>query len=181
MKLKNVIKDWIIPILFVAIVGNLIRTFVCFKVEVPTSSMYPTIKTGDQIMVTKIYNAEKLKRGDIVFFKSDEVEKQLIKRLIGLPEEEILIDQSGSVYVNGELLNEPYVVYPEVVTPDKKTVSFKVPKEKYLFLGDNRANSKDSRYWDEPYIDESNLDAKARFIIFPFNRFGKFTIGEKDV
>ncbi|GAA0181330.1 signal peptidase I [Clostridium sediminicola] len=174
MKLKEFLKDWIIPILFVVIVGHLIRSFVCFTVQVPTPSMDPTIKPGDRIFVTKIYNTNKLKRGDIIFFKSDERQNELIKRLIGLPGEEILIDRSGTIYVNGELLNESYVVYPEIVTPEKEAIRFKVPEGNYLFLGDNRANSRDSRYWDNPYIEESKLLGKARFILFPFKRFGKF-------
>ncbi|MBZ9686130.1 signal peptidase I [Clostridium estertheticum] len=63
--------------------------------------MYPTIKTGDKITVTRIYKKENLKRGDIIVFKSDELKETLIKRLIGLPGYEIVIKDKGQVFING--------------------------------------------------------------------------------
>ncbi len=50
--------------------------------------------------------------------------------------------------------------------------TYKVPEGKYFFMGDNRINSFDSRYWENPYIDWSDIKGKARFIVFPFKRFG---------
>jgi signal peptidase I len=176
MKLDSFIKDWIIPIVLAIALAFLINKFVFFQVSVPTSSMYPTITPGDRIIVTRVYNPENLERGDIVVFESDELKETLIKRLIGLPGDDILIDQSGLVYINGELLDEPYVVYPQ-----NKAASFQVPEDKYLFLGDNRENSRDSRYWEEPFIDSSKIKGKAKFILFPFDRFGSFKIGEEAI
>lgn len=63
----------------------LIRQFIFSQVTVPTTSMYPTIKTDDKITVTRVYKKENLKRGDIIVSKSDELKDTLIKRLIGLP------------------------------------------------------------------------------------------------
>ncbi|WP_435791471.1 S26 family signal peptidase [Clostridium sp.] len=48
-----------------------------------------------------------------------------------------------------------------------------MPEDSYFFLGDNRANSKDARYWEQPFIDEDNIMGKARIVISPFSRFGK--------
>lgn len=176
MKLENFVKDWIIPIVLALALAFFINTFVFFQVSVPTSSMYPTIKPGDRIIVTRVYNPSNLERGNIVVFESDELKETLIKRLIGLPGDDVLVDDSGNVYINGELLDEPYIV-----NPNNKAGNFKIPEDKYLFLGDNRANSRDARYWEEPFIDSSKIKGKARFILFPFKRFGEFKIGEEAV
>lgn len=167
MKFKNFFKDYIIPILVAVILALIIRQFLFFKIMVPTASMYPTIKDNDQIIVTRIYNKNSLKRGDILVFKSDELNEELIKRLIGLPNDTIKIDEDGSVYVNGSKLNQSYVL-----NSGGKSGSFKVPEGHYFFLGDNRSNSLDSRYWKEAYIDWKDIEGKARFVIYPFNRFG---------
>ncbi|MGK0469147.1 MAG: signal peptidase I, partial [Clostridium sp.] len=55
----------------------------------------------------------------------------------------------------------------------KAGIKFKIPEDSYFFLGDNRANSKDARYWEQPFIDEDNIMGKARIVISPFSRFGK--------
>jgi len=91
--------------------------------------------------------------------------------LIGLPRDEIVIKDKEQTFINGIKVEEPYVVYPENL--DKK---FKVPKNKYLFLGDNRADSFDARKWGNPYIDGKDIEGKAQFVLYPFNRFGKFVI-----
>ncbi|GAA0177589.1 signal peptidase I [Clostridium sediminicola] len=176
MKLDSFVKDWIIPVVLAVALAFFINAFIFFQVSVPTSSMYPTIKPGDRIIVTRVYNPSNLDRGDIVVFESDELKETLIKRLIGLPGDEIQIDDSGTVFVNGEIIDEPYIVNPQ-----NKPGYFAVPEGKYLFLGDNRANSKDSRYWENPFIDANKIKGKARFILFPFKRFGEFKIGEEAV
>ncbi|MCY6371214.1 signal peptidase I [Clostridium ganghwense] len=173
MESKKILKEWIMPIGIAVLLAFLINQFLFFQVSVPTKSMYPTIKPGDRIIVTRVYNKKSLKRGDIVVFYSDELQETLIKRLIGLPGDEVKIDNSRQLYVNGEKIEQPYVVYNGGVGG-----TFKVPEGKYFFMGDNRANSWDSRYWNQHYISESKIKGKARFIIFPFNRFGKFVYGE---
>jgi signal peptidase I len=134
--------------------------------------MYPTIKIGDRITVTRVYDKSKLKRGDIVVFYSYELKDRLIKRLIGLPGDEIDIKDNGQVFINGNKIEEPYVVYKEELGKQ-----FKVPQDKYFFLGDNRADSRDARRWNNPYIDSKDIQGKAQFVIYPFKRFGKFVTG----
>ncbi|MBC7765205.1 MAG: signal peptidase I [Hyphomonadaceae bacterium] len=147
----------------------LLRFFVFFMVEVPTGSMLPTINLNDRLLVTKIYNMEtSIKRGDIIVFDSKELNKLLIKRCIGLPNDTVEVKTDGSVYINGEKRDEPYVVNNQIGAQK----NFKVPAGHYLFFGDNRSNSHDARFWKEPYIPASAIQAKARWVMWPFNRFG---------
>lgn len=174
MKLEAFFKEWIVPIGAAIILAVLINKFLFFQVSVPTKSMYPTIAPGDRIIVTRLYDKKKLKTGDTVVFYSEELQETLIKRLIGLPGDEIKIDENRDVYVNGEKIEQPYVVYN-----GGKGGEFKVPEGHYFFMGDNRANSWDSRYWQQSYIPEKNIKGKARVVVFPFDRFGNFKIGEE--
>jgi signal peptidase I len=171
-QLKHAMKEWIVPILIAIILATSINKFLFYNIKIPSESMYPTIKVGDRITVTRVYDKSKLKRGDIVVFYSYELKARLIKRLIGLPGEEVIIKDNGQVFVNGNKIDQPYVVYNQDL--DKK---FKVPQGKYLFLGDNRVNSLDARMWKNPYIDGKDIKGKAQFLIYPFKRSGKFVIG----
>ncbi|EDS78328.1 signal peptidase I [Clostridium massiliodielmoense] len=173
MNSKKLFTEWIIPIGLAIILVLLINKFLFFQVSVPTKSMYPTIKPGDRIIVSRVYKKEKLQRGDIVVFYSKELDKTLIKRLIGLPGDSVVVDIDGKVHINGKENDESYVVYN-----GGKTGEYKVPKGCYFFLGDNRANSWDARYWNETYISEEDIKGKAQFIIFPFSRAGNFKVGE---
>lgn len=169
MKFKSFFREWVVPIGAAIILAVLIHKFVFFQVSVPTRSMYPTIKPGDRIIVTRIYHKESLKTGDIVVFYSDELKETLIKRLIGVPGDTVEVKDNGEVYVNSKKINQSYVVYNGGIGG-----TFKVPEGKYFFMGDNRANSWDSRYWNEHYISQDKIKGVARFIAFPFNRFGNF-------
>lgn len=163
----NIIKDWVLPIGIAVVVALLIRQFIIYKVYIPSGSMIPTIEVHDQLLVTKVYNKDKLKRGDIIVFKSREFNDTFIKRLIGLPGDEIKIS-NGEVFVNGEKVEEDYVKNNDF---DYKK-SFKVPEGKYFFLGDNRSNSNDARYWKNPYISGDDIEGKAQLRVYPFSRFG---------
>ncbi len=176
MNAKKIFFDWIVPILMAIVLALLINKFWFFTVTIPSESMVPTIKIKDRIVVTRIYDRGSLKRGDIVVFYSKELEDTLIKRLIGLPGDRVEVVEGGQVFINGEKLDEPYVVYPENLQR-----SFTVGEDKYLFFGDNRAVSNDARRWENPYIDGKDIKGKARFIIFPFRRAGGFVTGEKAV
>lgn len=163
---KNFFYDWIVPVFIAVVLAILINNFLIFKVYIPSSSMVPTLNVGDRLLVTRVYNPEKLHRGDIVVFDSDELNETVIKRLIGLPGDSIRIDGTA-VYVNGTKLDEPYVEYPM-----DSYGTYIVPEGKYFFLGDNRANSNDSRFWKNPYIDGSKIQGKAQVRIYPFNNIG---------
>jgi len=166
--MKNLIKEWGMSLVVAIILYLLLTRFVFFSAQVPTPSMYPTIQDNDKMFVARIYNPENLKRGDIVVFYFKEKGEKLVKRLIGLPGDKVEVKLDGSVYVNGEKLDELYVKNPGGIGGN-----YEVPSSSYFFLGDNRDNSLDSRYWSNPYIPSSDILGKAQFVYFPFSRFGK--------
>ncbi|MCB2299388.1 signal peptidase I [Clostridium tagluense] len=169
--IKKVFKDWILPILAAIIIAIIINKVIFFNVSVPTGSMLPTIKLDDKILVTRVHNKKNLKQGDIVVFHSDELNEDLIKRLIGLPNDEVEIRDDGSLYINKVKIDESYVVAAN--RGGKAGLKFKVPEGSYFFMGDNRKNSLDARYWANPFIQEKDIMGKARIRISPFSTFGK--------
>ena len=158
--------DWIIPIICAIILAFLINKFLIFQIQIPSESMVPTLEEVDRLFASRIYNEETLNRGDLIIFYSKEKDELMIKRLIGLPNDNIVID-NGIVSVNGEVLNEDYIENQDYFTGE-----YTVPDGKYFFLGDNRGNSFDSRYWTNKYIDFSDIKGRAFIKIFPFKDFG---------
>ena len=166
LKKKSTIKEWIIDILAVVFIAFLVWHFVGYGVWITSGSMIPTLEVKDRLIVTRVHNPENLAEGDIVLFKNDEFKDEiLIKRLIGLPGDKIEI-KDGIVFRNGEELKEDYVKNNE-----KYNGTFQVPEGNYFFLGDNRAHSNDSRYWENPYVKESYIVGKAKIKYYPIKDF----------
>lgn len=147
------------------IVIILLYNYVFFVIIVPSSSMYPTIEVGDRILTTRIHNTSSIKRGDILVFYSDEFQEVMVKRVIGLPNDKIVINTKGEVFVNNQKLNESYVKYN-----DELSGTFEVPDGEYFFLGDFREHSYDSRKWKYPYIPISKILGQAKVILFPLQK-----------
>lgn len=164
--LKKSICDWIIPIFIAVVIAILINRFIVFKIEIPSESMVPTLNVGNKLFASRVYSPENLNRGDLVVFYFEPENKLYIKRLIGLPNDKIIIN-NGIVSINDEILIENYVKNQEEFNGE-----YKVPKGKYFFLGDNRDNSSDSRYWKNPYIDSEDIIGKAFIKVYPFNQIG---------
>lgn len=176
--LKNLFTKVIFPIgtpIIIAVIGaNLINAYIFFIAIVPTGSMLPTIQLQEKLIVTSVWDSNKLERGDIVVFYSKELDEMLIKRLIGLPGDKVEIrpnnDGYAEVWINGEKLDEPYVSYNNTITEEQV---FDVPEEHFLFLGDNRAGSLDARFWENPYIHSSDIEGKATYTT-QFERIDKY-------
>jgi signal peptidase I len=162
-------REWIIPILSAIGIAILINKFLVYNVYIPSESMVPTLNIGDKLMVTRVYDTSKIKRGDIIVFYSEELNEILIKRAIGLPGDKIKI-HDGIVNINGEDIKEDYIKNNE-----KYDGKFEVPNNKFFFLGDNRSRSNDARRWINPYIDASSIQGKARIKFYPFKDFGSLS------
>jgi len=117
-------------------------------IEVEGSSMYPGVQTGWYILFRKI-NQKVLKRGDIILYNHDG--KWLIKRILGLPKELIEI-QDEKLYINGESINEEYLVKPRI---SGKITKWSLNHGEYVILGDNSSDSIDSRIFGSVNLPEN--------------------------
>ncbi len=152
------IFDWIAVIVIAVLISFVLHTFVIVNATVPTSSMENTIMAGDRVIGSRLYYLRhEPERGDIVMFDYPDDPKILyIKRVIGLPGEHVEIS-GGTVYINGEALDEPYL---NVVT-EGEWGPYDVPEGCYFMMGDNRNDSADSRYWQNTYLTKDGIVGKA--------------------
>jgi len=141
--------EWTIIIAAALLVAVIVKTFAFQAFYIPSGSMEPTLKPGDRVLVNKVsYHLHSIHRGDIVVFKrppseaGDPTIKDLIKRVIGLPGDTIE-SRDGLVYINDRLISEPYLPRGTLTTSLPKRT---VPAGQYFVMGDNRNNSKDSRF-----------------------------------
>ena len=169
-------KEWAQSILVALVLTLIIRTFVVQAFKIPSGSMRPTLLEGDKLFVNKyIYRFKAPKRGDIIVFKYPvDPKKDFIKRLVASGGEEVEI-RDGKIYVSGKVLDDPrtfgkfYYYNHDPYGSPRETI--KVPEENYFVLGDNSANSTDSRFWG--FVPKKNVLGKAIFRWWPLNRFGK--------
>lgn len=150
----------IIPFAFTLFLIWFILNKILFFGEVTSESMLPTYKVGDMVVGSRIYyDFYDVKRGDTVFVKaSGEI---LGKRIVAIANDEVSF-QNGYLCVNGDCLNEEYL---SDETETNGVGKFNVPDNAVFLLGDNRENSLDSRYWENPYISEENIIAKNLLLI----------------
>ena len=146
----------------VAAVAVLIATLVLPVLQIEGTSMEPTLVNGDIVLLTKTTSFD---RGELCGFSWNN--KLLIKRVIGIPGDWIEIDTDGTVYLNGEKLDEPYAEQLSVGECDLE-FPFQVPQEQYFVLGDMRESSIDSRNTLIGCVKKDQIVGKVFFRIWPF-------------
>ncbi len=174
--MKEIVKEILstsIYILFVLLITFLILTFVGQRTRVNGSSMEPTLSNENQLIVDKLsYRFSNPKRFDIIVFPYlYEENTYYIKRIIGLPGETVLVDGEGGIYIDGEILNETYGL-EVILDAGRASVPITLGEDEYFVMGDNRNDSRDSRYDDVGNIQRSQIIGKAWIRIWPFNQFG---------
>ena len=171
--LKSELFEWLETVAFSLVAVVLVFTFIFRIVGVDGKSMQNTLQDGDRLIISHLFYQPKA--GDIVVVtQPNAVNKPLIKRIIALGGQTVDIDtERGLVYVDGVVINEPYIKEPTVRIPNPPmTFPYTVPEGKVFVMGDNRNNSLDSRSTDVGPIDERYILGKAIFRIFPLNRLG---------
>jgi len=151
----------------------LVIHFVGQRTQVQGSSMEPTLSTEDNLIVDKIsYRFHDPERYDIIVFPFlGEEETFFIKRIIGLPGETVQIDEEGTIYVDGEVLDDGYG--REVIqNPGRAREPIELGKDEYFVLGDNRNDSTDGRDPSVGNIRRENIIGRAWLRIWPLNKFG---------
>jgi signal peptidase I len=184
-----------LPILLLVafLLALLIKTFLIQAFYIPSASMDPTLKVGDRVLVNKlVYHFHGPRRGDIIVFQDPHPgiqphrnpfqaffhwigegmgvqtspDKDFIKRVIGLPGDTVKMDDHGVVFVNGVALKEPYL---NTDTDTRPFAQVTVPNDMLFVMGDNRADSNDSRY-GLGFIPLNRVVGRAFVIIWPPSR-----------
>ncbi|MBQ7105100.1 MAG: signal peptidase I [Bacilli bacterium] len=164
-KFKKIVKEYI-PYILIIVIILLIKSYVFSPIIVNGDSMDSTLKDGDVMILNKYtYYTSDIKRFDIVVIKHEG--RYIIKRVIGLPGDKVKIEDN-ILYINEKAYAEEYL------DRNTSTEDFEISKIEdgyYFVLGDNREVSLDSR--SIGLIKKSDIEGKATYTLFPFNRFGK--------
>lgn len=208
MNLNPKVKDaieWVICLVIAVVLALTIRYYIGTPTVVENSSMYPTLKDGERLIISRLPRTfqETYDRGDIVTLEAPSITKvsnvnededpiatyyepksgmekflyyfleigktSYIKRVIGLPGEHIKIE-NGKVYINGVLLDEPYLKDDVTTTQGGAFYDIIVPEGTLFLMGDNRERSMDSRSFG--CVPFSKIESKVWIRFWPFNLFG---------
>jgi len=144
--------------------GLFLKSHIFLIATVPTQSMSPTIEVDDIVFGSRLaYKHSDVERGDIVVFKApDDPSILYVKRVVGLPGDEISIT-NGFVFINGNIYTDD--VFKEQALGDFGP--YKVPENSYFMLGDNRNNSNDSRYWTNTFVTKNSILGKVTYRLSP--------------
>src|ERR1700752_1712361 len=173
--LRNEIRVWTRDLLIAIGLALLIIVFLYQPVTVEGTSMAPLLSDQERIFINKfVYRFEDIHRGDVVvFWYPLDRSKSFIKRVIGLPGKTVDI-RHGLLYVNGELIPEPYV--PPQYTDVTDFGPVKVPKDSYFVMGDHRISSNDSRVFGP--VSSQFIYGRAVFAYWPVDHLGSLSTAE---
>lgn len=162
----SVLRSTIYTLIIVAAVAVLTATLWLPVLQIYGSSMSPTLQDGEIIFSVK---TSKFEPGDIIAFYYNN--KILIKRVICGPADWVNIDEDGTVYVNGTVLDEPYLV-DKALGDCNIELPYQVPDGKVFVMGDHRSTSVDSRNTAVGCVAQEQIVGKIIFRIWPLNRLG---------
>ncbi len=181
--IKNEAVEWIKAILIAGVLVALIRWFIFAPFVVDGPSMHPNFFTGERLIVNKlIYTLRHPKPGEVIVFLAPEG-KDYIKRVIGVPGDTVKV-QGDNVYINGKKIAEPYI-QEAIDQAQKKGTTYnnrdfnyvngkleavKVPEGSLFVMGDNRPNSRDSRFDDVGFVPYNKVIGRADFVFWPLDK-----------
>ena len=191
------VREYAILALVAIVLASLIRAFVGLAFYIPSPSMVPTLKINDRVLVSRVtFRVRDPRRTDIIVFDNPDYsgpkisafarplqsvfelvgarqrkDRHFIKRIIGLPGETVEV-KDGSVWINDKRLAEPWLP-KDVTTEWPEGEKLTVPKNAYWVMGDNRDDSKDSRYFDTShFVKRSAIVGPSVLRVWPPSRFG---------
>ncbi len=163
---RRVLRSTIYTLVVVAAAAVLVATIWMPVLQIYGSSMTPTLDEGNIVVSIKGANFEP---GDLVAFYLGN--KILVKRCIAGPGQWVDIDEDGNVYVDGELLDEPYLTEKSLGDCDIE-LPYQVPDNRWFCMGDHRSTSVDSRHSGVGCILEEQIVGKIVFRVWPLSGFG---------
>lgn len=168
---RGEVYEWIQCLVFALIFCVILFVFFFRLVDVVGDSMNPTLENADKMIVSDLFY--KPKQGDIVIFRKDEYKPEaLVKRVIATEGQTVEIDfNKGRVYVDGVLLDEPYIAETTRNQIDFTGIQV-VPEGCVFVMGDNRNESADSRDSRIGMVDERLIIGKVLFTVFPLDHIG---------
>ena len=163
---RRVLRSTVFTLVTVAAVAILVATLWMPVLQIYGASMTPTLTDGEIVIARKVRN---LKQGDIVAFYYNN--RILVKRYIASAGDWVNIDEDGNVYVNNELLDEPYVE-EKALGECNIELPYQVPENRIFVLGDHRSVSIDSRSSSVGCVAEDQIVGELVFCVWPFNSLG---------
>ncbi len=163
-KYRKILGSTVSALVVVAAIAVLISVFFVPVIQVAGESMSPTLSDGDVLVLIDDNNYS---RGDLCCIMWGN--KKLLKRIIGMPGEWISLDFAGNVYINDELLDEPYITEKMLGECDIE-FPYQIPDGKVFVLGDNRTTSVDSRNSTIGCVGKDQIMGRMWFKVWPFNK-----------